>query len=101
MPRGNPRLRTKEGGQNLIGSQVKARRKELKMTQDALCGRLAHLSGGKWNPTPADIYRIQTQTRIVSDIELLCLACALDLSISDLIAVANTESATVRNILGT
>jgi transcriptional regulator with XRE-family HTH domain len=78
MPRGNPRLRTALQGQNLVGPRVRARRKELKLTQDALCGRIARLTGGQWNPSPGDIYRIQTGTRIVSDIELVVLAAALE-----------------------
>ncbi len=78
MPRGNPRLRTKDRKQNLVGSRVRSRRKELKLTQDLLCGRLADLTQGRWNPSPGDIYRIQTRTRIVSDLEILALALALE-----------------------
>jgi hypothetical protein len=78
MPRGNPRLRTRDGRQNLVGPRVKERRKELKLTQDELCALLARLTDGEWNPSAGDIYRIQTQTRIVSDVELVTLAKALE-----------------------
>jgi transcriptional regulator with XRE-family HTH domain len=78
MPRGNPRLRTANGDQNLVGPRVRIRRKELKLTQETLCARLALLTEGRWNPSPGDIYRIQTQTRIVSDLELVALATVLD-----------------------
>lgn len=81
MPRGNPRLRTDDGHQNLIGPRVQTRRKELKLTQEALCARLALQTNGQWNPSPGDIYRIQTQSRIVSDLELVALAKVLDCDI--------------------
>jgi transcriptional regulator with XRE-family HTH domain len=91
MPRGNPRLRTGDGGQNLIGPRVRARRKELKLTQDELCGRLARLTAGQWNPSPGDIYRIQTRTRIVSDLELVTLADALECDLLWLLGIPDSS----------
>jgi hypothetical protein len=88
MPRGAPRLKTAAGRQNLAGPLVKARRAEIKMTQDALCARLAHITDGRWNPTIFDIYRIESGRRIVSDLELLALSLALETSLYSLVGVS-------------
>lgn len=81
MPRGAPRLRKNGVYQNAIGARVRNRRRELKLTQDAFCARLTNHSGGGWSPTEADIYRIERQTRIVSDLELVVIAAALECEI--------------------
>lgn len=81
MPRGAPRLRKHGVHQNAVGARVRTRRRELKLTQDALCARLTGHSGGEWSPTEADIYRIERHTRIVSDLELVVLAAALECEI--------------------
>lgn len=78
MPRGAPRLRTDKGKLNQLAGRVIARRRELRLGQDDLCGRIAQLTSGMWNPTWRDIQRIERGLRIVSDIELLILARALD-----------------------
>jgi hypothetical protein len=88
MPHGAPRLRTADDRQNLAGPIVKERRKALKLTQDELCARLATVTGGRWNPTIFDIYRIERQRRIVSDLELLALSLALECSAYDLLGVS-------------
>lgn len=93
MPHGAPRLRTPDARQNLAGPLVKSRRKELKLTQDALCGRLALITGGQWNPTIFDIYRIESQRRIISDIELLVLSLALECGMYELIGVDPSDPA--------
>jgi transcriptional regulator with XRE-family HTH domain len=85
MPRGAPRLRTTLNRQNLAGPYVKALRKLKKITQDALCARLATVTEGKWSPTVFDIYRIESQRRILSDLELLSLALALECDMYDLV----------------
>ncbi|MCX6379870.1 MAG: XRE family transcriptional regulator [Armatimonadetes bacterium] len=77
MARGAPRLRTSDGKVNQIGSRVRQRRTELKLTQDALCARLALATDGAWNADRMEIYRIEIGTRIVSDLELLALSRAL------------------------
>lgn len=89
MPRGAPRLRTAQEQQNLVGPRVKARRKELVLTQDALCARLARITEGRWNPTIFDVYRVESQRRIVSDLEMLALSLALECSLYDLLGVSS------------
>lgn len=85
MPHGAPRLRTVANKQNLVGPHIKSRRQELGLTQDALCARLALITGGRWNPTIFDVYRIESQRRIVSDLETLALSLALECSVYDLL----------------
>jgi len=80
MPRGAPRIRTIEGKLNQLAGRVSARRHELHLGQEDLCGRIARLTDGMWNPTWRDVQRIERGQRIVSDIELLFLARALDCS---------------------
>ena len=92
MPRGNPRLRSTEGHQNVVGPRVQARRKQLKLTQDALCARIAHATAGLWNPTEADIYRVESQKRIVSDLELIALCLALECDLLALMAEKPDQS---------
>ena len=93
MPRGAPRLRTSDNQQNLCGPHVKARRQAIKLTQDALCARLAHITSGRWNPTIFDIYRIESQRRIISDLELLALSLALECDLYHLVGTQRGHSA--------
>lgn len=78
MPRGGQRLRTEEGKINQIGPRVQSRRLELKLKQDEVCAKLAAQTGGFWNPAWQDISRIENGARIVTDLEVLALAEALD-----------------------
>ncbi len=78
MARGTPRLRTAEGKVNQIAARVRQRREHLKLTQDALCARLAAITEGGWIADRMEIYRIEIGTRIVSDLELLALAASLE-----------------------
>ena len=66
MARGAPRLRTAQGKVNQVAGRVRLRRRELKLTQDALCARLALETQGGWNADRMEIYRIETGTRLVS-----------------------------------
>lgn len=77
MPQGGPRLRAKDGKLNRVGGHVRQRRKQLKMQQRALLGRLADVTDGGWNPTPQEILRIENGTRTVTDTEIIALAAAL------------------------
>ena len=52
-------------------------RRDSRMTQDQLCGRVADVTCGKWVPTRKDIYRIESGTRLVSDLELIAIAASL------------------------
>ena len=78
MARGAPRLRTEDGKVNQVAERVRTRRKQLKLTQDAVCARLALETQGRWNADRMEIYRIEMGTRIVSDLEMLALARALE-----------------------
>lgn len=80
MPRGTPRLRNAEGKINQIGVRVRERRQELSLKQDELCARIATLTGGEWNPAWQDLSRIENGARLVSDLEILALARALERS---------------------
>ena len=77
MPRGAPRLRTPEGKLNLVAARVRQRRMELKLTQDALCARLATVTDGAWIADRRDIFRIEDGRRSVHDLEIIALAEAL------------------------
>ena len=78
MPRGSPRLRTPEGKLNQIATRVRQRRSELKLTQDALCARLATATDGGWIADRRDIFRIEDGRRSIHDLEVVALALALE-----------------------
>lgn len=80
MPRGAPRIRTSDGKLNQLAGRVVTRRRALQLGQEDLCGRIAQVTDGVWNPTWRDVQRIERGQRIVSDIEVLILARALDCS---------------------
>ena len=80
MPRGFPRLRTEDQKVNQVGSRVRERRVNLKLTQDNLCARIAEITDGGWIPDRREIYRIEDGRRIVSDLEILALAQVLGCS---------------------
>lgn len=79
MPRAaRPRLET--GESNLVGPRVRERRVELGLTHDAVCGRLAYFTNGRWIPNRQDIYKIEAQVRTCTDIEIVAIAEALGAS---------------------
>ena len=78
MPQGGPRLRAKDGKLNRVGGRVRRRRKEMKMQQHSLLGRLADVTDGGWNPTPQEVLRIENGTRTCTDVEVIALALALE-----------------------
>ena len=80
MPRGAPRLRTPDGKMNQIAGRVYARRTALKLTQDALCARLALVTAGAWIADRRDIFRIEDGRRSVHDVEVVALGQALECS---------------------
>lgn len=82
---------------NIVGQRARDRRKALKLKQDELCGRLAETTLGKWAPSRLDIYRIERGDRLVSDLELIALAAALDCTTGWLLhGDQETVSATTR-----
>lgn len=78
MPRGDVRLRATNGHLNQVADRVKDRRRTLDMTQEGLCARIAFVTEGKWNADRQEIVRIEAGGRIVSDVELIALANALN-----------------------
>ena len=91
MARGAPRLRTAEGKVNQIADRVRTRRKALRLTQDALCARLALETNGGWNADRMEVYRIEVGSRIVSDLEILALARALECAAEWLLSGGNAN----------
>lgn len=77
MGRGPQKVRDENGRMNQIGGRIQERRLGLGLTQDNLCGRIADVTGGAWNPSRKDVGRCETGTRIISDIEMRYLARAL------------------------
>ena len=83
MPLGLPRLRIRNDSRmNYVGVRVKERRLHMSLTQDQLCGRIAEVTHGAWVPTWRDIYRVEAGTRIVSDLEAVALAVAINSSLA-------------------
>ena len=82
MPHGPPRIRLADGNMNIIGQRLKSRRKVSGITQEQLCGRVASVSEGSWNPSRYDVRRIEAGTRTVSDVELIALAAGVECSVS-------------------
>ncbi len=80
MPRGDARLRSEEGKINQINERLRTQRRARKLTQEQLCGRLADVTDGRWIANRKEIIHLEAGTRIVSDLELLALAKALDCS---------------------
>lgn len=78
MPRGGPRLRTEDRKLNQVGPRVRERRQALRLEQDGVCARIAVATDGEWNPAWQDLSRIENGARIVSDLEVMALARALD-----------------------
>jgi transcriptional regulator with XRE-family HTH domain len=78
MPRGGPRLRDEQGRVNGLGERVRARRKELGLTQAELCARIETATDGGWLVDRQDILRIENGGRIVGDLEVRCLARVLE-----------------------
>jgi len=78
MPKGDARLRAENGQRNQVAGRVKERRRALKLTQEGLCARLAYVTSGAWVADRQEVVRIEAGGRIVSDVELVALARALD-----------------------
>ena len=67
---------------NVVGPKVRERRCQLKLTQPMLAARCRRLG---WDLSRETLAKIECQFRWVSDFELLCLALALNASVSDLL----------------
>lgn len=80
MPRGGPRLRTPAGKKNQLGERMHMRRKELRLTRDAVTARIAYATDGVWNPALQEVLHIEDGSRTVTDLEILALSQALECS---------------------
>ncbi len=87
MPRGPGRLRTKNGSKNSVGKRVKNQRLKLGITQSVLCGQIANITDGEWNPTPQEIMRIENGKRLVTDLEMITLTKTLEFNLFLLIGI--------------
>jgi len=76
MARGTPRLKP-DGKMNVVGVRLKARRLELGDTQDAVCARISMITDGGWIPDRRDLFKIESQIRLVTDAEVIAIAQAL------------------------
>lgn len=79
MPRSD-RLKAANGTFNLVGARVRARRRELRLTQDQLQGRLGYVTQGQWATSGQEVLNIERGERTVLDVELMALAAALECS---------------------
>ena len=79
MPRGD-RLKAADGKFNVVGVRVRQRRRDLKMTQDQLQGRLSYVTHGGWASSGQEVLNIERGLRTILDVELLALAEALECS---------------------
>lgn len=77
------RNKAKDGKRNIVGSRIHELRLKAKpsVTQEDLAGRVAALGVGLDRTA---IYRIESGLRAVTDMELLALAQALRVNVSDL-----------------
>jgi transcriptional regulator with XRE-family HTH domain len=63
--------------QNIVGSRIKAIRREKEFTQAMLAARCGLLG---WDIGENVVTKIETGIRCVTDVELVCIAFALDIS---------------------
>lgn len=92
MPRGGPRLRTRDKKLNQVGPRVQEYRQRLGLEQDAICARIAAATEGEWNPGWQDLSRIENGARLVSDLELFALSLALECDVCWLLRGDGSEA---------
>ncbi len=76
--------KTKEGRNNICGTEIARRRKEMRLSQRELADRL-QLEGLDVDKNA--VQRIESGQRFVTDIELVYLSRALNVSFADLLQV--------------
>ncbi|MGI4791508.1 MAG: helix-turn-helix domain-containing protein [Janthinobacterium lividum] len=92
MPRGGPRLRSANGAKNQVGERIQEWRKTTSLTQEVLCERIDTATTGEWEPDRKEISRIENGVRIVTDLEVLILAQALECDASWLLLGSLVET---------
>lgn len=83
--------------QNIVGPRLKAIRREKGLTQAMLAARCGILG---WDIGENIITKIETDVRCVEDIEILCLALALDVSPVELLPPFEKIKAVVKSYYG-
>ena len=81
-------MRTRQqalGERNIVGAKVEQRRKQLRMKQKDL---LAQLQVNGIDLNASGLSKLEGQYRLVTDIELKCLAQALDVSVNWLLGLS-------------
>jgi transcriptional regulator with XRE-family HTH domain len=73
--------KTKDGKNNICGTQITLFRKEMKLSQRAFADRLQLIG---LDVDKNAVQRMESGQRFITDIELRCLAQALDKSVCDL-----------------
>lgn len=79
--------------QNIVGSRIRALRRERGLTQAMLAARCGMLG---WDVGENVITKIETHIRCVIDAELVCLAKALEASPEQLLPSRDSSKAAVR-----
>jgi len=82
---------------NVVGPKIRARRCQLKLTQAMLAARCRRLG---WDISRETLAKIEAQFRWVSDFELLCLAMALNTTVSELLPSMDQASALLKKTFG-
>jgi len=80
-------MRTRQnalGDRNIVGARIEQRRRELRMKQKDLLTQL-QINGVDLNAS--GLSKLEGQYRLVTDIELKCLARALDVSVNWLLDI--------------
>lgn len=70
---------------NLVGAQVLACRKVLRITRATMAGRIAKISGGAWRPGTSEIAKIEREKRTLLTTELLIISEVLETTPHDLL----------------
>jgi hypothetical protein len=81
--------------QNIVGSRIKALRREKGLTQAMLAARCARFG---WDVGENAITKIETQIRCVTDFELVCLASALGVNPEGLLPKSDKVRAAITPI---
>jgi transcriptional regulator with XRE-family HTH domain len=78
--------------QNIVGSRIKSLRRDKGLTQAMLAARCGLLG---WDIGENIITKIETRIRCITDVELVCLAKALDVNSESLLPPNEKSKSTV------
>ncbi len=86
------RLRTSDGHANQIAARLKKSLSEKRVTNDQLCALVSSLTEGGWIPAAIDITHILSGRRVVTSLEIVALARALDIRACYLLIGDNADA---------